>query len=52
MDISVIKLSGYLFHPSEANYHGHSTHTVAANITAEYVDPRHYFNATLNFLSP
>jgi len=42
MDILVIKLSSYLFHLSWANYRGNSTHTVAANITAEYVAPYHY----------
>jgi len=42
MDILVIKLSSYIFHPSWANYHGNSTHTMAANVTAEYVAPCHY----------
>jgi hypothetical protein len=43
MDILLIMLSSYLFHHSGANYRGHSTHTVAANITVEYVAPCNYF---------
>jgi len=51
MDILVIMLSSHLLHPLGANYRGNSTHYVAANVTAEYVAPGHFFNATVNFLS-